>query len=354
MNNYKEGPEMKNKADTKKAAELHRFIVKLTEEYTDRLKSNSLEKRSYHESLSEWEEKLTIVKQFKADNTNLFSPNNRSYNYEEVVSEINQLQQKIQGLDEEDVNMNDSIEKLTRISELLEDKEKPKNEVGLSILESQEKDRQRIARDLHDSTVQNLTGLVHKIELCSRLVELDPIRARLELTAMTNTVKSIINEIREIIYNLKPMSLDDLGLAVTVERYAKQLMMSHDIKVYVKSNQERENILPVIKLSLFRVVQEACHNVIKHANAGRIDINIHNDKDSITVTIKDDGEGFDSEKQKEVLPERTSGYGLSIMNERIYLLSGSMKIHSEINKGTIITINVPLTNCKGEENEQTD
>lgn len=345
---------MENRADRRKAVELHSFILMITDEYQDKLNDISLQKKSDLEKLSEWEEKLSIVKQFNADNTNLFSPNNRSYNYDEVIIEIDQLKQNIQLLEEDSTRIKDTITKLSELLGLLNDKDKPKNDVGLSILESQEKDRQRIARDLHDSTVQNLTGLVHKIELCSRLVDLDPIRAKLELTAMTNTVKSIINEIREIIYNLKPMSLDDLGLAVTVERYAKQLMMSHDIKVYVKCNQEREDILPVIKLSLFRVVQEACHNVIKHAKASRIDINIQYDMDSITVSIKDDGEGFDSEKQKEALPDRNSGYGMSIMKERIYLLSGSMKIHSEINKGTIITIKVPLTNSKGVENEQTD
>ena len=345
---------MVNKADLNRTAELNKFVLDLAYNFEDRLASIEEQKRSILDRMKELDEKISIIMQFNADNTNLFSPNTKPYNDDEVYSEKEELEQSIRKLEQEADRMKTSREKLKDISELLVMKEKPNNEVGLSILEGQEKDRQRIARDLHDSTVQNLTGLVHKIELCDRLVELDPIRARLELSAATNTIKAIINEIRDIIYNLKPMSLDDLGLAVTIERYAKQLMINNDIKVYVKCNNALEDILPVIKLSLFRVVQEACHNVIKHAMASRIDIDIHYNLDSILITVKDNGKGFNTEKQAKILPDRTSGYGLSIMHERIYLLSGSMSIHSEINKGTIITISVPLTNCRGEKNEQTD
>lgn len=96
---------------------------------------------------------------------------------------------------------------------------------------------------------------------------MDPVRTKLELGSMTNTLKAVINELREIIYNLKPMSLEDLGLLLTVERYANQLMMNHDIKVRISHNDEIDDILPVIKLSLFRLIQEACNNAIKHAES---------------------------------------------------------------------------------------
>ena len=213
----------------------------------------------------------------------------------------------------------------------------------------QERDRQRIARDLHDSTVQNLTSLIHKIQLCLRLVDMDPVRTKLELGSMTNTLKAVINELREIIYNLKPMSLEDLGLLLTVERYANQLMMNHDIKVRISHNDEIDDILPVIKLSLFRLIQEACNNAIKHAESKNIDIKIYFKKNQVSVTVIDDGKGFDLDCIGDNAQKDYSGYGLSIMKERVYLLSGTMKLDSTINKGTIVTITVPIFKSKGEE-----
>ena len=337
-----------------RAEELAIFLQELATEYQDREDQLNNEKKIALEQLVEWENKRALANQYLADKSNLFSPNNKSYDLDEINLNIHQEQMRLKQLSSEQSKLQRNASYLNAAGNIIEKSCNYQNDQGLSILESQEKDRQRIARDLHDSTVQNLASLVHKIELCSRLVEMDPLRAKLELSVMVNNVKSVINEMREIIYNLKPMSLDDLGLAVTVERYAKQLMANHDIKVYVQYNLECENLLPVIKLSLFRVIQEACHNVIKHAKASRIDIKIVFDIESIVVTIKDDGIGFNSEKQMDIVPERNSGYGLSIMKERVYLLSGTVKIQSEINKGTTITISIPLIKCKGVKNEQTD
>ncbi len=340
--------------DLFKAEEMANFLKELAIEYKSWEEELLNKKKIIMDQLSDWEDKLSLANQYYADKSNIFTPNNKSFDVDEITACIQQERCKLEKLLTEETKLQNNICHLNAAGTMIDKNIKYQNDLGLSILESQEKDRQRIARDLHDSTVQNLTGLVHKIDLCSRLVEMDPPRAKLELTVMANNVKMVINEMREIIYNLKPMSLDDLGLAVTIERYAKQLMTSHDIKVYVKYNQENENILPVVKLSLFRVVQEACHNVIKHAKASRIDINIIYDINNIMVSIKDDGIGFNSEKQMEIIPEHNSGYGLSIMKERVYLLSGTLKIHSETNKGTDITINVPLTKCKGDNDEQTD
>ncbi len=354
MNNNKDGYDLVKDEELYRAEESIKFLQELAIEYQNMEEELLNQKKAVMVQLSEWEEKLSLARQYYADKLNLFSPNNKSYDLEEINSGILREQERLEQISSELGKMQEMEMQLCSASTLMEKCFRYQNDLGLTILERQEKDRQRIARDLHDSTVQNLTSLVHKIELCSRLVEMDPPRAKLELSVLENNVKMVINEMREIIYNLKPMSLDDLGLSVTIERYAKQLMTSHDIKVYVKHNPEIENILPVVKLSLFRVVQEACHNVIKHARAKRIDINVLYDINYITVSIKDDGIGFDSHKQMDMLPERNSGYGLSIMKERVYLLSGTMKIHSEISKGTSITIRVPFTKGKGERNEQTD
>jgi two-component system sensor histidine kinase DegS len=168
---------------------------------------------------------------------------------------------------------------------------------------------------------------------------------------MSGMIKTVINDMRAIIYDLKPMSLDDLGLIITVERYVKQLKEVHDIELLIHHNNEIKGILPVINLTLFRIIQEACCNIIKHANATKIDISIFYTEEEITISVKDNGIGFDVEIQKNKVSDYLSGYGLSIMKERISLLTGSLNIQSEKGKGTIITVIVPITKCKGETNE---
>jgi two-component system sensor histidine kinase DegS len=147
------------------------------------------------------------------------------------------------------------------------------------------------------------------------------------------------------------MSLDDLGLIVTVERYARQVMETQEIQVTVQHNTEEKVILPVINLTLFRIIQEACCNIIKHAKASIIEINIEYQENDILISIKDNGIGFDLEMQKKKSLGKASGFGLSIMKERTSLLSGTLKIHSENGKGTIVTIWAPITKCEGEKNE---
>jgi two-component system sensor histidine kinase DegS len=301
----------------------------------------------YLNKLSEKEALIHSLSQTRKKSSNLFSPNSKDYNIEQYFDEKEDIKNKINQTEEEKSKLDNIIKQLKEIYGIIQDPDSPNFNLGLNILSIQEQDRKRIARDLHDSTVQNLTGLIHKCELCSRLVDMDTVRTKLELSTMSNTLKSVISEIREIIYNLKPMSLDDLGLLTTVERFVNQLMMSHDIKINVTHNDEIEDILPVIKISIFRIIQEACINAIKHADAKSIDINITYNEQNIEVSIADDGKGFDAENRKDQVAPDYSGYGLSIMKERVYLLSGTMKIKSAINKGTIVTITVPITKSGG-------
>lgn len=328
---------------------LKKFILNLIEEYEDKLSFTIGQKKEYMSDLSEIEALILGLSKKKEKNNNMFSPNSKDYNIDGYVKESEELKDKIEKALNEQKDLETKVLHLREIKNVLWDQESPILNTGINILDLQERDRQRIARDLHDSTVQNLTSLIHKIQLCLRLVDMDPVRTKLELGSMTNTLKAVINELREIIYNLKPMSLEDLGLLLTVERYANQLMMNHDIKVRISHNDEIDDILPVIKLSLFRLIQEACNNAIKHAESKNIDIKIYFKKNQVSVTVIDDGKGFDLDCIGDNAQKDYSGYGLSIMKERVYLLSGTMELDSTINKGTIVTITVPIFKSKGEE-----
>ncbi len=335
------------KENAKSSEDMRVFIISLIAEYEYKSALLKEKKSSCKNDILEMEVIIQTLEQKKEKSSNYFSPNSKDYSTKDYDEELQNLRLSLNDIEEDEKKLNSTISQLIDIKQKIIDYGPKNYNIGINILEIQERDRQRIARDLHDSTVQNLTSLIHKCELSLRLVDMDPVRTKLELNTMSNTLRSVINEIREIIYNLKPMSLDDLGLVTTVERYINQLMINHDIRFSINHNKERQ-ILPVIKLSVYRMIQEACSNAIKHAEARSINIEISYDESSITVKVSDDGKGFDTEKKNCIAPDY-SGYGLSIMKERVNLLSGTMKIQSTINKGTSVIITVPITKSEGEE-----
>lgn len=358
-NNMNSESKTGNQAEEKSEASMR--LRELAIEFEEQLYSVRVQLKSHKSRQKEKEQELAELERIKADNRDLFSPIcNKSSDTSEIVSIMEELKKHIEELQAKEMNLIDKINGIKLAADYMDEldhsshgihtdnKNSKVNEYGLSILEAQEVERQRIARELHDTTVQNLTSLVHKAELCAKLIDIDTIRAKLELNTMSTTLKAVINDMRGIIYNLKPMTLDDLGLTVTIQRYANKIMDTNNLQVKVHVNEEPEQILPVIKLTLFRIIQEACNNVIKHANASLITIDIMYDENMITVTIKDDGAGFNVEKTPINNDGQSSSFGLSIMNERISLLSGSLNIQSENGKGTIVTVSVPLTSYEEE------
>ena len=310
------------------------------------------------------ESELLEQERTKVYNRDLFSPNSYiSNNDNELEKSIEQLKKEIEELNNHKDRLKENIDGLKTAAHSIdllirETQNKSTNRYrnnisdnGLSILEAQEAERQRIARELHDSTVQSLTSLVHKSELSVKLIDIDIIRAKLELNSMSNTLKTVINDMRGIIYNLKPMTLEDLGLTITIQRFANKIMDTNNVQVRVKANEEKREILPVIKLTIFRIIQEACNNTLKHANASIIDIEIEYQERIIIVIIKDNGEGFKTDYIPVNTEEEQSSFGLSIMRERTSLLSGTLDIQSEQHKGTIITIKVPLNLHEEDEDE---
>jgi len=226
-------------------------------------------------------------------------------------------------------------------SQILDEKDN-NSKVKLALLETQENERQRIARDLHDSTVQNLTSLVHKTELCSKLIDADPIRCKLELSSMGKILRDIIEDTRNMIYDLRPMSFDDIGFDITVERFLDKVKLLSGKKITLKIEGTIYPIHNVIGITLLRVIQEACNNAIKYSFATSVNVTLFYNQKEFIVRIEDDGKGFDTQNIVTVSRENNSGFGLSIMRERIYLLSGKLDIESAPGKGCIINAIIPM------------
>lgn len=222
-------------------------------------------------------------------------------------------------------------EQMKGLENILEHKED-----GLMALSIQEEDRQRIARDLHDTSLQNLAHLMHKIELSSLYIDEDAIKAKLELSVVNKVLKKTIDEIRNTIFDLRPMTFDDLGLKAALERLL--INLNENQKYFIETDIDDvscENNL--ILVSIYRVVQECLNNIDKHANAEKIIFSCKNYNDRCVIVIQDDGKGFNIEKSPE-----GKHFGLSLMKERIKLINGGIQISSEEKKGTSIKIEVPL------------
>lgn len=218
----------------------------------------------------------------------------------------------------------------------------------LRILDVQEKERSRVARELHDSSLQNLAHLIHMIELSSMFIDQDPIRAKLELSGCSKNLRQIIDDIRDTIFNLRPMSFDDLGFSQCIENYIDNLKRQYkncefvyeldNINLCESDDPEVKENYSLFLLSLYRVLQEAIINALKHSEADKIEFYLRKNDKKILIDIIDNGKGFPVD---DVVKNKEKHFGISIMQERIYLLSGKISIHSELEKGTRIEIVVP-------------
>ena len=209
----------------------------------------------------------------------------------------------------------------------------------LTILNIQEEDRQRIARDLHDTSLQNLAHLVHKIELAGMYIDKDPLKAKLELAVISKNLKSVIEEIRNTIFDLRPMAFDDLGLKPAFEELTKKMNENNAYEMDINiDNVSCENNL--ILATVFRVVQECFNNIKKHSMADKISFSCKKENELCIIDIKDNGHGFTEEEMLE--SKNNKHFGISLMEERVHLLGGNISINSKKEKGTHIHIEVPL------------
>lgn len=218
--------------------------------------------------------------------------------------------------------------------------------IGYRIIKAQEEERRRVARDIHDGPAQIMTNVIMKAEICERMLDDDTVRAKEELKIIKNNVRECLQDVRKIIYNLRPMSLDDLGLKPSLQKYILTYQEETGLTVSFKINGDDTDIKPVISITVFRIVQEALSNVKKHANANYISITISIEHDMLKLDIADDGAGFDTKILEQRSEDIDGGFGLTSMRERVSLLKGDMSIESQKGKGTRLKIILPFMEDK--------
>lgn len=211
-----------------------------------------------------------------------------------------------------------------------------------SVLDVQEKERQRIARDLHDTSLQNLTHLVHKVELSSLYIDQDPIKAKLELATIATGLRKVIDDIRNRIYNLRPMPFDDLGLRNALLNLFSLINQDghfeiiDDIDDIEDCFPEEEKEIPLIMI--YRIIQECFYNAVEHSGGNRIEVSLKDKKYFFRIIVRDNGTGFDQEEAE----KKERHFGLKVVQERVFLLNGKIEMYTE--KGTSIYIEIPKNN----------
>lgn len=293
----------------------------------------------------------------KINNSRMFSPNAASaFNYEEASEEIAELTKKVGYFESKYRDHKEKIEKLKALAKEYEtlssknDSGNKKNKKktddydsisSLKLLEIQELERNRIAGDLHDSAVQNLTGLVHKSELCVKLFDIDETRARLELSSIIDVAKQTIVEIREAIFNLRPAAIDDLGLGDAIDSFINTINKEHKIAFMMFKEGKEYDLNEVIQMNMYRIAQEACNNIMKHSKATRAGIILKFGADTLQMVITDNGIGIPNKKIQDS-KFANKNFGISIMRERCGVLGGTFDIKNRTEGGTEIIISVPI------------
>lgn len=204
------------------------------------------------------------------------------------------------------------------------------------LLQAQEDERQRLAREIHDGPAQALANAIFEMEYCERLLEKNPRQMKKELSRLKQDLREALADVRYFISDLRPAPLSELGLEPVLRRYVEEYQSRFGIRVNARLGAIGRLPGPQ-ELAIFRIVQEALQNTRKHSGASEVNLQFTFDSEALTVIIQDNGAGFDVQKY-----EKGEGrhFGLTSMVERARLIGAELHVVSG-NGGTTVTLMVP-------------
>ncbi|MCL2337543.1 MAG: GAF domain-containing sensor histidine kinase [Firmicutes bacterium] len=208
------------------------------------------------------------------------------------------------------------------------------------IITAQEDERKRLASDLHDGIIQSLIAIWYRLQRITSDVQGAPVTLNNEIINLTDMLGEQIQDIRRILYDLRPIILDNYGLVPAVQSHAAKIQEQNGIKINLSIQGEDLRFSPQVEITLFRIIQEALNNVIKHSGATMVDINFAADGHNVQMSIRDNGAGFKEDQTDPPKPD--SGLGLVSIQERALLLNGACTIDSWPGQGAEIKITVPI------------
>jgi len=220
--------------------------------------------------------------------------------------------------------------------------EKNKFNTVIKILENQEKEKKRIARDIHDGPAQYIANVIMRIDFCKVVIKKDIDRGLKELEDLKLHTKRALKEVRTIIYGLKPIHLEELGLKGAIENMGVEIIKDYQINMYSEFYGEIEEVEGIVKTTTYRIIQEVVNNAKKHSNAKNINLKISSNREILGIIIEDDGVGFNFKETLKKIKNDGNKYGLIGIIERVNQLEGKIKVNSYFGGGTIYNINLPI------------
>ncbi|OXM86372.1 sensor histidine kinase [Paenibacillus rigui] len=237
---------------------------------------------------------------------------------------------------------------LNQVTRLLESA-KNRQLLGLKIILAQEEERKRIAREIHDGLAQTMANVVLRTEIAERMLSKQAYNSvKEELVDLKGQVRGGIEEVRKIIFNLRPMALDDLGLIPALRKFIQDYEEKTKINTRFELVGKDARLPSGMEVAIYRLVQEAFSNVLKHAQASHVTLELTYQQQMVKIVVTDNGVGFVVDNIDKKI-EKGSHYGLIGMRERVELLEGRMEIQSTKDVGTKVSILIPIKSDSKEE-----
>ncbi|OEK08140.1 histidine kinase [Flavivirga aquatica] len=229
------------------------------------------------------------------------------------------------------------IERLTKKS--FEEEMSQQKIISSKIIENQEKEQNRIAKDVHDGIGQMLTGLKYNLESID-ISDIEKTTSKIEHLKELTT--NIIKGVRTATFNLTPPELSDHGIVPAISKLSKELgKLTGKNIVFLNKTDFNQRLESLAEINIYRITQEAINNSIKYADSTHILVSLSHSENILSIVIDDNGKGFDPSKVKHV-KSGDGGMGLTFMRERIKYINGRLFLNSELGKGTRVTLNIPL------------
>ncbi|MGC8879849.1 MAG: sensor histidine kinase [Anaerolineae bacterium] len=207
------------------------------------------------------------------------------------------------------------------------------------LLTAQEQERARLARELHDEIGQALTAIIMTTTVVENSLPSELVSGREKLANVRNIASQALNNLRGLIFDLRPEVLDDLGLALALRAQTKKHLEPLGIQVELRASGLRDNLPHEVETAVFRVVQEAITNIARHSRATQASISLTKQEGRLLVRVRDNGQGFDL---AQVMNGPRQAWGLLGMEERITLLDGKFYISTRPGAGTLLLAEIPL------------
>ncbi len=228
----------------------------------------------------------------------------------------------------------------SRLVEALGHKEQLLHQLVDKLITAQENERKRLASDLHDGIIQSLIAIWYRMQRITPAADESPQHWFDEIQDLTNVLGEQIQDIRRILYDLRPIILDNYGLIPAVESYLNNLQEQTQLQVSLVVNGNNQRLSSRIEITLFRILQEALTNVTKHAEATKVKVDLSIQEEEVALTVEDNGTGLDRNTLSPPTPQ--NHLGLASIQERALLLGGTCSIDSSKGEGTRILVKIPI------------